>query len=147
VWTHFYPDLQPRDHWYQRTASVRNAGAAITLLERAHLVRHHPASTAQPGPLLHQHATAEEYPGGKTPIFIGGQSLGGLIAASAALTCQGRCAGLVLTSPAIDVDKNFILRVQGLLASPLAAAMPWVRAVPAVKTELLSEDPEVRHAL
>ena len=76
-------------------------------------------------------------------MFIGGQSLGGLIASTAALQLQSSCAGLVLTSPAMDVDKNLILHVQSALAGPLSAAMPWARIVPAVKTEHLSEDVEV----
>lgn len=70
--------------------------------------------------------------------------MGALVAASAVAKRNATAAGLILFSPAMDVDKGPILMVQAALAGPLAAAMPWVRAVPAVRVEDLSEDPEVR---
>ena len=79
------------------------------------------------------------------PSFLGGQSLGGLIASTAATRFAEttQIAGLVLASPAMDVEKGPILKVQAALAPALAAAMPWARLVPAVRTEDMSEDPAV----
>ena len=89
----------------------------------------------------------EQYASSKVPVFLGGQSMGGLVAASAVAQKNATAAGLVLFSPLMDVEKGPILMVQAALAGPLAAAMPWVRVVPAVRIEDLSEDPEVRRAV
>ena len=48
----------------------------------------------------------------KLPTFIGGQSMGGLIASYAVLRNQGAYSGLILHSAAIDVEWTFILRCQ-----------------------------------
>lgn len=45
-----------------------------------------------------------------TPVFIGGQSLGGLISASVVLRNQSVWTGMVLCSAAIDVEWNLTLR-------------------------------------
>jgi acylglycerol lipase len=76
-------------------------------------------------------------------MFLGGQSLGGLVAASAVVREPQHFAGLLLFSPAIDVEMNLVLRVQSLFAGPLAAMMPWARIVTAVRTEDMSDDPAV----
>ncbi len=44
------------------------------------------------------------------PFFLGGGSLGGLIAAHAALRSQAKWAGLVLQSPALDVEWTLVLK-------------------------------------
>lgn len=45
-----------------------------------------------------------------TPIFLGGQSLGALIATHLALRDQSLWAGLVLASAAMDIEWTWILR-------------------------------------
>lgn len=45
----------------------------------------------------------ELYPKG-IPLFLGGQSMGGLITLLEALRIQGRLAGVVLTSAAVNVE-------------------------------------------
>lgn len=98
------------------------------------------------GVLTHatRHYGAEQYKEKALPLFVSGQSLGGLIAASAVRKDPARFAGLVLFSPAIDVDMTLNMRIQSLFGLPLAALLPWVRSVPAVNIEDLSDDPEVR---
>lgn len=44
------------------------------------------------------------------PMFLGGHSMGGLVAAHAALASQGRWSGLLLHSPALDVEWTPVLR-------------------------------------
>ncbi len=44
------------------------------------------------------------------PYFIGGQSLGGLVAAHVCITSQDQWAGLLLASAAFDVEWTFGLR-------------------------------------
>ena len=44
------------------------------------------------------------------PTFIGGHSLGGLVSAHAVLKNQGMWTGMVLHSPAIDVEWTMALR-------------------------------------
>ena len=47
------------------------------------------------------------------PLFVGGQSLGGLVAALAVLRDQQRWAGLLVCSPALDVEWTPVLRQVG----------------------------------
>jgi alpha-beta hydrolase superfamily lysophospholipase len=77
------------------------------------------------------------------PLFVAGQSLGGLLAASAAVREPQHFAGLLLFSPALDVEMNLVLRLQSVFAAPLAAVMPWARIVAAVRTKDMSDDPVV----
>jgi alpha-beta hydrolase superfamily lysophospholipase len=69
--------------------------------------------------------------------------MGGLVAAHVARKHQDWFHGLILASPAIDVDKGIVLKIQSLLGGPLEALMPWARMVPAVKVEDMSESEEV----
>lgn len=47
---------------------------------------------------------------GDVPFFLGGQSMGGFVAAHVVLRQSRKWAGVILTSPAIDVDRTLILR-------------------------------------
>lgn len=47
---------------------------------------------------------------GKLPVFVLGHSMGGLVAALTALRRQERLAGVMLHSPALDVEWNPVLR-------------------------------------
>lgn len=84
-------------------------------------------------------------PGG-LPVFVGGSSLGGLIAGWVALRLQPSLAGLLLFSPGLGVEWTPLLRVQAAFGSLLAALVPRARIVPAVRVEDLSEDEAVREA-
>ena len=54
---------------------------------------------------------ARRYPGAAPPpFFVGGHSLGGLIASLAAHRDQSRWAGLMLCSPALDVEMGPVLK-------------------------------------
>lgn len=94
-----------------------------------------------------------------TPLFLGGHSMGGLVAALAAAAWQGGdgrngsslvlppppaprppLAGLVLSSAAVDVEWTPILRIQAPLGGLMAAVMPRARIVPAVRPEDMSTD-------
>jgi alpha-beta hydrolase superfamily lysophospholipase len=79
----------------------------------------------------------------KVPFFIGGQSMGALIASHAVIEHQDWFQGLVLCSPAMDVDKGIVLKIQSLLGAPLEALAPWARLVPAVRVEDMSECEQV----
>jgi acylglycerol lipase len=76
------------------------------------------------------------------PIFLGGHSLGGLVAAMAVLRNQSAYAGLLLSSPAINVEWTPLLRVQAAIGGLLAAMVPKARIVPAVKPEAMNKDPK-----
>jgi alpha-beta hydrolase superfamily lysophospholipase len=50
-----------------------------------------------------------QHPG--TPLFLAGQSLGGLISTYTVLRNQSQYAGLLLWSAAIDVKRNLALKI------------------------------------
>jgi acylglycerol lipase len=79
--------------------------------------------------------------GGKVPMFIGGHSLGGLIAAFSCLKTQEYWSGLLLCSPLLDVEWTPVLRFQALFSSVLAATMPKLRIVPKVVPSHVNKDP------
>ena len=70
--------------------------------------------------------------------------MGALVACYAARAHQDWFNGLIITSPAMDVDKNLTLKIQSLFGAPLEALAPWARLVPAVVVDDLSESEEVR---
>lgn len=72
-------------------------------------------------------------PGSK--LFIGGQSLGGLVSAHSVLRKPQMWSGLILHSAALDVVWTPILRVQALVGSLIAALVPRAAIVPAVRPE------------
>lgn len=96
-----------------------------------------------------------------TPLFLGGHSMGGLVATlAAAAWCGGGggganqlpplpptqaarppLAGLVLSSAAVDVEWTPVLRLQAPLGGLLAAVAPRARLVPAVRPQDMSSDP------
>jgi acylglycerol lipase len=76
------------------------------------------------------------------PLFIGGHSLGGLVAILTCLKDQSKWKGLILSSPAIDVEWTPILKVQAALGNILAAVVPKARIVPAVEPKFMNRDPE-----
>jgi len=99
----------------------------------------------------------EERPG--VPLFLGGHSMGGLIATLAALgdddhdkttetakrssNLLPRLSGLFLSSPALDVEWTPILRIQAPIGGLLSALVPKLRCVPAVDPKHLCRDPVV----
>lgn len=84
----------------------------------------------------------------RVPAFMMGCSLGGLVSTYTVLRDQARWAkgGLVLMSPAMDVEWNFVLRVQAPMGALLAVVLPDVPLVPAVRAEDLSRNPAVVEA-
>eukprot|EP00884_Botryococcus_braunii_P017682 jgi/Botrbrau1/4598/Bobra.60_2s0083.1 len=77
------------------------------------------------------------------PFFLGGQSMGGLIAAHTILRKSRKWAGLIKCSPAVDVDRTLILRIQEPFAGLLSRFIPHAEVVPALDVHHLSPDPEV----
>ncbi|KAG7667050.1 hypothetical protein Ndes2526B_g04463 [Nannochloris sp. 'desiccata'] len=75
------------------------------------------------------------------PFFIGGHSLGGLVAALSCLKDQSKWKGLILSAPAIDVEWTPILKVQAALGNILAAVVPKARIVPAAEPKFMNRDP------
>lgn len=69
--------------------------------------------------------------------------MGALVASHAAVKHQDWFHGLLLCSPAMDVDKSILLRIQSLMGAPMEALAPWARLVPAVRVEDMSEDEQV----
>lgn len=59
----------------------------------------------------------ELYPKG-TPLFLGGQSMGGLITLLEALRIQTTLSGVVLTSAAVNVEWTPALKYSPLLLGP-----------------------------
>lgn len=89
-----------------------------------------------------------------TPLFVGGHSMGGLVALHAALGTLATDAapplppltGLLLSSAAIDVDWTLTLRLQAPIGGLLAALAPRARLVPGVPLDCLSPDPALIQA-
>jgi len=75
------------------------------------------------------------------PMFVCGHSLGGLVAAFVLLQSPTCWAGLLLCSPALDVEWTPILRVQAALGNVLSAVVPKARIVPAVHPQDINQDP------
>lgn len=65
------------------------------------------------------------YPAG-TPQFLGGQSMGGLIALHSALRNQCRWRGIVLTSAAVNVEWTPVLKCAITPSSAISALHPDV---------------------
>lgn len=71
----------------------------------------------------------EQRVGGRLPAastFLGGQSMGGLVAALGALRCQERWAGLVVFSGAMGVVWTLVLRCGKCTWMLVHAALPLV---------------------
>lgn len=77
------------------------------------------------------------------PLFLGGQSMGGLVAAHAALQRPDGWSGILLHSPALDVEWTTVLRVQANVGDLLSRLVPAARLIPAVRPEDMSQDPVV----
>jgi alpha-beta hydrolase superfamily lysophospholipase len=77
------------------------------------------------------------------PMFLGGHSMGGLVAAHVALDSRRRWSGLILHSPALDVEWNTMLRFQAKIGGVMSTLFPKARIVPAVRPEDMSQDPLV----
>ncbi|KAK9862242.1 hypothetical protein WJX84_007942 [Apatococcus fuscideae] len=74
------------------------------------------------------------------PAFIGGQSMGGLVALHVALADQSHWRGILLCSAAVDIEWTSLLRVQAQLGGLLSRLIPRSRIVPAVRPEDMSTD-------
>lgn len=81
-----------------------------------------------------------EYNDPPIPMFIGGHSLGGMIAPLVCLKNQALWAGLLLLSPSLDVEWTFVLRTQAFFGNVLSSLAPKFRVVPKIKTEHLNKD-------
>lgn len=77
------------------------------------------------------------------PTYLGGHSLGGLISTKAVLRNQKQYAGLVLSSAALDVKRNFALKLLSPFSGVAAALIPKARIAPAVNIKDLSIDQAV----
>jgi len=75
--------------------------------------------------------------------FLGGQSMGGLVAAHGILKHPARWAGLIIFSGAIGVVWTVVLRVQAALGNLLGGLIPKAQVVPVVEPKNLHPDPEV----
>eukprot|EP00878_Enallax_costatus_P028579 GHUV01030877.1.p1 GENE.GHUV01030877.1~~GHUV01030877.1.p1 ORF type:complete len:232 (+),score=35.41 GHUV01030877.1:594-1289(+) len=75
--------------------------------------------------------------------FLGGQSMGGLVAALGVLRFQDRWAGLVVYSGAMGVVWTPVLRIQAQMGNLLSSIIPRAQMVPAVKPENLHPNPAV----
>jgi len=80
-----------------------------------------------------------QHPG--TPLFLAGQSLGGLISTYTVLRNQSQYAGLLLWSAAIDVKRNLALKILAPLSGIAAKLIPMARIAPAVDPNDMSTDP------
>ena len=78
-----------------------------------------------------------------TPLIVLGHSMGGLVAASLVAQGLGRVEGLVLSSPALDVDLTAWRR---LLLDLLPSIAPDLRLRNGLDPRWLSHDPEVVQA-
>ena len=87
-------------------------------------------------------AIAREEQGTGLPMFIGGHSLGGLVAAFTCLRGQTNWSGMLLCSPLLDVEWTTVLRVQAVFSSMLAATVPNLKIVPKVVASHVNKDPE-----
>ena len=80
------------------------------------------------------------------PLFVGGHSMGGLVSSHFATLPSSSTLGvkgLVLHSPALDVEWTLVLRAQAPIGNLMAQLCPKMRAVPAVRPEDLCQDPAV----
>lgn len=84
----------------------------------------------------------ERSPETDLPVFLGGQSLGGLVAALTTIREQDRYAGLLLCSPALDVEWTPMLRFQAAIGGVLSTLVPRANIVAAVNPAHLNKDPE-----
>eukprot|EP01026_Neomeris_dumetosa_P069010 TRINITY_DN6798_c0_g1_i1.p1 TRINITY_DN6798_c0_g1~~TRINITY_DN6798_c0_g1_i1.p1 ORF type:complete len:301 (+),score=35.32 TRINITY_DN6798_c0_g1_i1:58-960(+) len=85
--------------------------------------------------------------GKNLPIFIGGNSMGGLLSAIVAVQKQKELQGLLLTCPAIDVDRNIIMNIQELISEVLVRLFPYKRMVPAIPVEKITGEADVRERI
>ncbi|KXZ55182.1 hypothetical protein GPECTOR_3g328 [Gonium pectorale] len=75
------------------------------------------------------------------PLFMAGNSLGGLVASYVVLAQPQLFAGLILQSPALDVEWTPVL--VAMVGNLLSALVPGAKLVPAVRPEDMSQDPAV----
>lgn len=83
----------------------------------------------------------DHYEGG-IPMFIGGHSLGGMVAPLTCVLHQEMWSGLLLCSPCMDVEWTPTLRVQAFFGNILASLTPKARIVPKIDLKSLNKDPE-----
>lgn len=76
------------------------------------------------------------------PYFIGGHSMGGLVATLTCLRNQSRWAGLLISAPALDMEWTPALRAQALISNLLTRLIPKARIVSAIDPADLNRDPQ-----
>ncbi|CAL8467496.1 g7034 [Coccomyxa elongata] len=76
----------------------------------------------------------------RLPTFVGGQSMGSLVALHAVLRDQSAWDGIILGTATIHVEMTWLLRLQAMVGNLLATAIPRARIVPAVRGEDMSAD-------
>jgi acylglycerol lipase len=76
------------------------------------------------------------------PLVLMGQSMGGLVCVMAALSLgSDQVGGIILTSPALGVDMDLILKFQKFFAPAIDKFLPKARIVDAVDPRDLSRNP------
>ncbi|GFR39691.1 hypothetical protein Agub_g166 [Astrephomene gubernaculifera] len=155
-WHHGFGEYMDR---FDASAEVwSSAGIAVYGYDAAGMGRSEPLQKAARGLVArfeHLVADAEEFLSkvlrpslaskglAAVPLFLAGNSLGGLVASYVAARQGEQVAGLVMQSPAIDVEWTPVLRFQAMLGNLLAALLPRAKLVPAVRPEDMSQDPRV----
>ncbi|ETV90886.1 hypothetical protein H310_14380 [Aphanomyces invadans] len=74
--------------------------------------------------------------------FLGGVSLGGLLAATVAVAAPDRWDGVILYAPAIGIEYTWILRLQSIFAPVLEWLVPTWEIVPGVIPKWISRNLE-----
>lgn len=83
--------------------------------------------------------------GGRLPVFMGGQSMGGTMTVLTALRDQSAWQGIVLVSPGIDAERTLMLTILEKLQSIAVIICPNARIVPSPPFEKCTNLPELVH--
>ncbi|KAL0039146.1 hypothetical protein WJX77_009275 [Trebouxia sp. C0004] len=83
--------------------------------------------------------------GGRLPVFMGGQSMGGTLTVMTALRDQSAWQGIVLVSPGIDAERNLMLNLLEKLQSIALMICPNARIVPSPPFDKCTNLPQLVH--
>lgn len=89
---------------------------------------------------------AATWPGDAPSLFLGGHSMGGLIAALAAETQPQGLAGALVMSPALGIPPSLSLTIQEAVAGMLVHVAPRLKALKVVDPKGLNADPALVRA-